>query len=84
MPSNTHQDVLNKLEKLSSCLEELNTNVGQLNTRVEKIEHDTSDVIESFNTLRGGFRVLQVIGKLATPVAAIGAAWASFKAGLWR
>lgn len=77
MPPDTHRDILIKLDKISSSVE-------ILGTRIENLEKDTEGVLETFGALKGGFKVLQWIGKLAAPVAAIGAAWASIKSGMWK
>lgn len=58
---------------------------------IRQIRHDTSDMIEMFRALSGGFKVLTWLGKLARPigymaacVAAIAGAWATLRAGVGR
>jgi hypothetical protein len=53
-----------------------------------RIEANTSDLIEAFANLKGAFKVLNWIGKFARPVGYIAAAvaavislWTAFKAG---
>lgn len=48
-----------------------------IRSRLTKIEADTSEMIDMFNALQGGFRVLQMIGRLARPFGYISAAAAS-------
>ncbi|MFZ5520475.1 MAG: hypothetical protein ACOZD0_04645 [Pseudomonadota bacterium] len=58
------------------------------NNRVTcQVHRDTRDLVEAFGNLKGGLRVLEGMGKLARPVAYIGAAvsavlgvWAAWKA----
>ncbi|MEJ6669148.1 MAG: hypothetical protein QNL48_16185 [Alcaligenes aquatilis] len=38
---------------------------------IERVEKNTSDVVDLFKSLEGGFKVLQGIGKLAKPLACI-------------
>ncbi|MFT0533155.1 hypothetical protein ACMHYJ_10080 [Castellaniella hirudinis] len=59
-----------------------------IQARLSKIEADTSEMIEMFNALQGGFRVLQMIGRLAKPFGYISAAvtasvvaWTKLKGG---
>jgi hypothetical protein len=46
------------------------------------IKTDTAEMLDAFRALKGGFKVLEWIGKIAKPIgiiiAAIGTAWASF------
>lgn len=53
---------------------------------IKQIKTDTSEVVEMFRALSGGFKVLQGLGRLARPigyiagaVAALAAAWAAVK-----
>ena len=63
--------------------------LAEIRSRLDKIEADTSEMIEMFNALQGGFSVLQMIGKLAGPIGVVAAAitavsvaWSKFKGGL--
>jgi len=49
---------------------------------IQQIEKNTSDVVELFRSLEGGFKVLQGIGKLAKPLAYIAMA-ISAGVGAW-
>ena len=62
----------------------LEKRIDRMERQIDCIKHDTSDLVDAFRSVKGGLRVLMWLGKLAAPVAAIGAAWASFKAGFWR
>lgn len=60
----------------------------QISARLDKIETRTAEMLAMFEALQGGFRVLQMIGRLAKPigyisaaVAAVVAAWAKIKGG---
>ena len=77
MPPDNHRDILIKLEQISAS-------VDVLGSRIENLEKDTEGVLDTFGALQGGFKVLQWIGRLAVPVTAIGAAWASIKSGMWK
>lgn len=53
---------------------------------IKQIRTDTSEVVEMFRALSGGFKVLQGLGKLARPigyiaatVAAVAGAWATVR-----
>lgn len=86
-----------------SGLGELRDRVGNLEQRFEKmsaeltentqatrrIETNTSDLVEGFDSLKGAFKVFGWIGKAAKPVGYIAAAiaacislWTAFKAGV--
>lgn len=50
----------------------------------KRIEANTSQIVEIFESWKGAMKVLEFLGKLAKPVAAIGAAigaWFMFKGG---
>lgn len=56
---------------------------------IKQIKCDTSEVVETFRALSGGFKVLQGLGRLARPIgyiaaaiAAVVGAWATIKGGL--
>lgn len=56
---------------------------------IEQIGRNTQDIVDTFQALAGGFRVLQGVGRLAKPLACIiglvtailtaGSAWRGFK-----
>lgn len=76
-------------EQLNSGLGELRDRVGHLERQMtvnteatRRIETNTADLIDLFNSFRGGFKVLEYIGKLAKPLGAIIAMIAAI-AGLW-
>ena len=49
---------------------------------VQQIKRDTGEIVEAFQALSGGFKVLQGLGKLARPIGYIAAAVAAV-AGAW-
>lgn len=65
-------------------MDRLEQRIGSLEKQLEEVKHDTGDLVEAFKAAQGGFRVLTWLGKLAAPLVAIGAAWASIKTGLWK
>jgi hypothetical protein len=80
-----------RLDAMERRLEEGDTRMGQIerglqaNTEsTQRVEKNTGDMLDAFNSLRGGFKVLQFVGKVAAPVGAIigaaAAAWAAWKA----
>lgn len=71
-------------EENSKRLAGLEERMDRLEKQVDCIKHDTGDLVDTFKAAQGGFRVLTWLGKLAAPLVAIGAAWASFKTGLWK
>ncbi|WP_368648951.1 hypothetical protein ABRY95_12280 [Castellaniella ginsengisoli] len=59
-----------------------------ITARLDRIEASTGEMIEMFTALQGGFRVLQMIGRLAKPIGYIAAActavavtWTKLKGG---
>lgn len=55
----------------------------EANTRLtQQLASNTAEIVEFFDAMRGAFRVLNWIGKLARPLAAI-ATLAASVAGLW-
>jgi hypothetical protein len=81
-----------RLDAMEKRLEDGDTRMGQIeqslkqNTEsTQRVEKNTGDLVEAFNSLKGGFKVLQILGKVAAPVGAIigagVAAWAAFKGG---
>lgn len=62
--------------------------IEEITKRLDKIEAGTSEMVEMFAALQGGFRVLQMIGHLAKPLGyvaatltAVAVAWNRFKGG---
>lgn len=65
-------------ERTSQLRHDLNENTAA----TKSIKDDTSEMLELFRALKGAFTVLNWVGKLAKPLAALAMAGASF-AALW-
>lgn len=91
------------LAEIPSGLGELRDRVGNLEFRLDnlesglaentastrRVETNTSDLVEAFDSLKGAFKVFNWIGKAAKPIGYIAAAcaaclslWTAFKAGV--
>lgn len=83
-------------DQRASDLGELRDRVGHLEKGLEentaatkRIETNTSEIIDMFDSFKGAMRVLEGIGKLAKPLgyifgvgAAIASIWAAIKTGI--
>ena len=76
-------------DETAKRLTELEQRIVSMESSLTQIRHDTSDMIEMFRALSGGFKVLTWLGKLAEPIgyiaaaiAAIAGAWAALRGGL--
>lgn len=60
--------------------------IVEIRADLAQIKADQRAMLDLFNTLQGGFKVLQFIGKLAKPIAAIAAAVVAVKTAMsgWR
>jgi len=89
--------------RIDAAIENLNARVAQIerdmaanaeitarNTDlIQQIDRNTQDIVDTFQALSGGFRVLQGLGRIARPLACIvglvaavltaGSAWRGFK-----
>lgn len=63
-------------------LAEMRKQLQEVKEQLCEIHKETKDIIELFKALEGGFKVIKWLGKLATPIVAIAAAWAALRAGL--
>lgn len=77
-------DNTDAIKSLEDRIEHLEKMTDRLETAIGGIKHDTADLVDAFRAAQGGFKVIAWLGKLAAPMVAIGAAWASFKTGLWK
>jgi len=65
-------------------LAEVRLQLQEVKEQLCEIHKETKDIIELFKALEGGFKVIKWLGKLATPIVAIAAAWTAIKSGFWR
>jgi len=64
-------DLQEQINKLRADLETNTVTTAETKATVDQIKTDTSEIIEVFKALSGGFKTLEFIGKLAKPLAAI-------------
>lgn len=62
-----HQALAARVDKLE---QHMKTNMA----KIDRIERNTKDIVDTFAALSGGFKVLQGIGRFAKPVGYIAAA----------
>lgn len=69
-------------------LDEMNARLDRIDARLGAIDAGTAEMILMFTTLQGGFRVLQMIGRLAKPFGyiagactAVAVAWSKLRGG---
>lgn len=67
-----------RLEALETTLTELEDMVMTHAEQLNRIEKNTSDLIETFQAFQGAWKVLNWIGKAAKPLALISAALGGF------
>jgi hypothetical protein len=67
-----------RLDSMERRLEDGDSRMGKIEVAVRtnaeatsRIEKNTGDLVEAFQSLRGGFKVLEFVGKLAKPLAGI-------------
>jgi hypothetical protein len=73
------QDQLDTLSFRVGTLEQKTSTHMEQTTRIEQ---NTTDLLETFNALKGAWKVLNAIGKLAKPLTFIAALFGSYYA--WR
>lgn len=59
---------------LAARVEKLERHMHQNMAKIDRIERNTKNLVDTFDALSGGFKVLQGIGKFAKPVGYIAAA----------
>jgi len=57
---------------------ELKEKVDSACSQIKEVKQNTGDIVDAFQAVQGGFKVLQAIGKLARPLGYIAAACAAF------
>ena len=69
-------------------MQRIESDIAQLREDLHAIKQQIADLLELFQSFKGAFRVLQYLGKLAKPLAAIvglgasiAALWAAIKTG---
>lgn len=62
-----HGQVVEMKGNLAECMKDTKRNTES----IERVEKNTSDIVDTFQALAGGFKVLQGLGKLAKPLAYI-------------
>jgi hypothetical protein len=73
-----------QLVALTNRIEALETAHGSHLEQTNSIKADTTELLETFNALKGAWTVLNAIGKLAKPltfIATLYGAWWAFKNG---
>lgn len=61
---------------------EIYVRLCEVEAKVDKLQHNTEDVVKAFNAAQGAFMVLEWLAKAAKPLLWIGATIAAFTA-LW-
>lgn len=76
------EEVENRLKDGESRMNKLNDDIAE-NTRItSEIKRDTADLITAFESVKGAFRVLELVGSLARPLSYI-TMFIGAVAGLW-
>jgi hypothetical protein len=72
----------NQLKAGADRMDKIETDLKTNNEATTRIEANTTEMLEFFNSVRGAFRVLDMLGKLAKPLAYILMVLGSL-VGLW-
>lgn len=76
------KDVDRRLDDGAKTMKGLHEAIAENTTATNNIKTDTSELIALLNSFKGAFKVLEIVGKLAKPIAAIAGAgvalWALF------
>lgn len=71
-------------QALTARVDKLEQHMKSNMAKIDRIERNTNGLVETFDALSGGFKVLQGIGRFAKPIgyiaAAIGAVVGAYKA----
>lgn len=73
---------LPSLPQMWGHINELKEELARNTETTSRIETNTSQLIEILNSVKGAFKVLSWVGKLAVPIAAIAGLFAAIKAGI--
>lgn len=81
-------DVLERFQAGSNRMDAIEKKLDENTAATSRVEANTQELVEFFNSVKGAFRVLEALGKLAKPLAYItmflGACtgvWLAFKNG---
>jgi hypothetical protein len=72
----------NQLQVGAERMEKIETNLKTNTDATTRVEANTKELVEFFNSVQGAFRVLEALGKLAKPLAYI-TMLAGACTGLW-
>lgn len=81
-PTTGFDELRDRVGHLESQFETLSGQLADNTATTRRVESNTADLIELFQSFRGAFKVFEYIGKLAKPLGAIVALLAAI-AGLW-
>lgn len=94
MSIETTEETADRLRKGDKRMDDLQAQIDSLreaineNTRLtQEVRDSTSGLVEVLDALRGGMRVIELLGRIARPVGWVAGAWAAYKAsrlGGWR
>ena len=72
-----------RLDAGAATMKELRTAIAENTETTNQIQTDTSELVVLLNSFKGAFKVLEIVGKLAKPIAAIAGAFVAIWA-LWK
>lgn len=81
-------EVNTRLDAGAERMRQIQSDLAENTADTRQVREDTREMVEFFRSMKGAFRVLELLGKAARPlgyIAAMGAAfvglWAKFKSG---
>ena len=82
-------ELRDRVGNLESRFDSMQADLAENTASTKRVETNTSDLVEAFDSLKGAFKVFNWIGKAAKPLSYIAAAaaaivslWTAFKAGV--
>lgn len=77
-----------RVEQLEKEVASVKGVIDQLKRGVDQNNEQTADMYEVFSSLRGGFKVIEWLGRIAVPLGTvlgfIGAGYIFWKTGVWQ
>ncbi|WP_272970530.1 hypothetical protein [Comamonas terrigena] len=90
LPAHTAQQVNERFDKGSERMAAIERELGKTRQELGELKQQLADLLEFFTAMKGAFKVLNWLGKLARPTAAIvalgvalTAAWNATRGGIY-
>lgn len=71
-----------RMQAIDARLDDGGERMDRIEAELKQLAEKIGDLLALIETLRGGMRVLEVVGKIAKPIAALIGAWLAVKAML--